>query len=141
VQQQQQQQSYTRYIPIIKHRHDLFVDFFAFSVWGVVLGILTTVLLLWEAIVYNINTLDPIELYLWYSLKFLGIFLAILATCVELELQWLFEGEVGGVPVHCDFLRNWVRKQQGRRSEEEMWGKSEQVKWGKGEDYKKRVGG
>jgi hypothetical protein len=46
----------------------------------------------------------------WYVFHVYGVGLSLLAVGVELELAWLYDVHVGGVPVHFDFLRHWVAR-------------------------------
>ena len=50
------------------------------------------------------------EVFQWYVFHLYGIFLSLLVICVEFEFAWLYEASIGGVPIHFDFLRNWIAR-------------------------------
>jgi hypothetical protein len=108
--------------PAVRIIHELFGDrmspktrfypglYTAFSVWGVVMSLITLVLLGWQIQAYDTDGWGWQYVYVWYSLKVCGFMSCFLAICTELELEVFYEYTLGGVPIHFDFLRNWVSR-------------------------------
>lgn len=81
-----------------------------FSVWGVVMSIFSLVMFIWQTIAYDATSWGFADKYQWYSLKVCGYICCIIALFTELELEIFYEVTVGSVPIHFDFLRNWISR-------------------------------
>ena len=49
-------------------------------------------------------------MFQWYVFHLYGVSVSMLVIGVEFEVAWLYEVSIGGVPIHFDFLRNWIAR-------------------------------
>jgi|MDSY01.1.fsa_nt_gb hypothetical protein len=71
---------------------------------------LTIVLASWQGALYDTSALSFAATYQYWCNKTFLLLLSCLVIAVELELAFVFDFSVGGVPIGFDFLRNWIAR-------------------------------